>query len=126
MKNYSSLSYEDRVLFLTQCYEARYNFEACAFKCDLLENLRTGYSADPDWFQVRIDEDDWSDVFDKYAAVLASSLDFDVDFNDFEKKFKMSVFEAAAKYILDFHSEGLEFDAEDIIFYVEDLSTKEK
>jgi len=124
MKKWKDMSFEDRNLFMLQCYEAGYNFSVLVRKCDMLEGLKVGYDNDPEWFQVEIEDGDWDNALWHYANVLAASINFDVDYDFFLKKVNMSVNDAAIQYMLDFHQEGLAFDDEDIKTYIEDLYSK--
>lgn len=127
-KNWKDLSFEDKGLVMRQIAEGGYgwNWSGYDYKMDWLENLRIGYESDSEWFSQVFEDDDWSGIFEAFAQELAeeiSSDEYDMNIDDFENRHG-EVSEVAAKYILSWHEQGLEFTREDVIFTIEDLSTK--
>lgn len=108
---WSEMTYEQKKLNLIQCYEAGYSWEALICKCDILQNLQTGYENDPEWFGFEIENADWVNLFEIFAQILAEKGGFDNT-------------EMAAKYILQWHNEGIDYNREDVEFYIDDLKSE--
>lgn len=126
---WSNMYYKDKGLNIRQIAEGGYgwNWSDSDCKMDWLENLRTGYESDSEWFAIEVEADDWEDVFKNFAQELAEEIndtEYDFDRNDFEDKFGDTCENVAAKYIMQWHNEGISFNKNDVIFYMNDLMTK--
>lgn len=118
MKNFNEMTFEEKNLNLTQCYEAGYSY------CDIghpINNLLIGIENDPEWFDFAIEDSDHPQIAELFAGVYASSFSYNIPNTLFEILCGQSVYDCIKAFLIQTYKEDLPCTDADVNTMLEDL-----